>query len=262
MLTKTPLTTWPWPNKVWVRIHCDYAGPFYGDKYLIIIDAHIRWPEINCKNNTKAEKLVNEFKVLFARFGLPLHCVTDGGPQFRSDEFGKFLKKSGIFHTFSPPYHPATNGAAENFIQTFKDKVGKIVKGGKIVENAVNMFLYDYRNIPHCTTGRSSANLMYNRDLRTRFDRLKSNVLETVERHQRAQITLRRGSRQIETNVGDEVMIDAHGVRDEKRVECTIVKKISPSTFVVKTYSGNLKKRHVDQMIKPILRCSPRLNPN
>lgn len=92
-----------------------------------------------------------------------------------------FLKRNGIFHTFSPPYHPATNGAAGNFIQTFKAKVSKIEKEGETVENAVNMFLYDYRNFPHYTTGRSPANLVYNRNLRTRFDQLKPSVLETVE---------------------------------------------------------------------------------
>ena len=75
--------------------------------------------------------LIEEFKNLFARFGLPLHCVTDGGPQFRSVEFHTFLEKNGVRHTYAPPYHPASNGAAENFVQTFKDKVTKIVQGGR-----------------------------------------------------------------------------------------------------------------------------------
>lgn len=71
---KTPLTTWPWPNKVWGRIHCDYAGPFYGDMYLIVVDAHSKWPEIfNCGKNTKAVKLIELFKTMFTRYGLPIH---------------------------------------------------------------------------------------------------------------------------------------------------------------------------------------------
>ena len=159
---KTPLTTWPWPTRLWNRIHCDFAGPFFGNIYLIVIDAHSKWPEIiNFKSNTKAYKLVEEFKKLITRFGLPLHCVTDGGPQFRSFEFREFLKRYGIYHSFSPPYHPATNGAAEIFVQTFKDKVTKIVKGGETLETAINMFLIDYRNISHCTTGVSPSYLMY-----------------------------------------------------------------------------------------------------
>ena len=129
---KTPLTTWPWPSRVWGRIHCDYAM-FEGDMYLIVIDANSKWPEIiNCKRNTDAKRVIKELDNLFVRFGLPIHCVTDGGPQFRSLEFTNFLKSNGVEHTFSPPYHPATNGAAENFIQTFKDKVSKIIKGGRV----------------------------------------------------------------------------------------------------------------------------------
>ncbi|XP_014217296.1 uncharacterized protein LOC106645854, partial [Copidosoma floridanum] len=56
------------------------------------------------------------------RFGLPDHIVSDNGPQFRSLEFREFLKRNGVKQSFSPPYHPATNGAAENFVKTFKDK--------------------------------------------------------------------------------------------------------------------------------------------
>lgn len=49
--------------------------------------------------------------------------VTDNGPQYKSDEFSKFLKKKGIKHTFSTPYYPATNSAAENFVESFKSNV-------------------------------------------------------------------------------------------------------------------------------------------
>ncbi|XP_076660799.1 uncharacterized protein LOC143364225 [Halictus rubicundus] len=63
----TPLTTWPYPDKVWGRIHCDFAELF-GTMYLIVVDAHSKWPEIiNFNNNTKAYRLIEEFKKLFAR---------------------------------------------------------------------------------------------------------------------------------------------------------------------------------------------------
>lgn len=261
----TPLTTWPWPDKAWGRIHCDFAGPFYGKMWLIIIDAHSKWPEIiDFGNNTKAYRLVAEFKKLFARHGLPLHCVTDGGPQFRSDEFHNFLVNNGVKHTLSPPYHPATNGAAENFVQIFKDKVDKIAKGGESLENAVNMFLWDYRSIEHCTTRRSPAYLMYKRELRTRFDLLKPNLSETIQKKQREQIVSRPGRRRVETVEGDSVMIDDHGVRSTKRGEGIVIRKVTPSTYVVIDKSNVLQKRHVDQIIKcndknVILRRSPRL---
>ncbi len=77
--------------------------------WLIIVDAHSKWPEIiNFNSNAKAYRLIKEFKKLFSRFGLPLHCVTDGGPQFRNDDFHKFLEGNGVKHTYSPPYHPVS----------------------------------------------------------------------------------------------------------------------------------------------------------
>lgn len=227
--------------------------------YLVVIDAHSKWPEvINFKNNTKAYRLIEVFKALFARYGLPVDMVTDGGPQFRADEFLEFLRQNGINHSFSPPYHPATNGAAENFVGTFKNKVTKIVKGGETPESAVNLFLSDYRNIEHCITGKSPAQLMYKRDLRTRFDLLKTNVAANVGKKQRAQIVAKAGSRQNNVNVGDTVLIDNHRVRGEKRVTGEVIRKTSPSTFVVKDCNDALAKRHIDQILKP--RRSPRLH--
>ncbi|XP_046608775.1 uncharacterized protein K02A2.6-like [Neodiprion virginianus] len=258
----TPLTTWPWPDRAWHRIHCDFLGPFYGDMYLVLIDAHTKWPEvINFKNNTKAYRVVEEFKNLFARFGMPFHAVTDGGPQFRATEFLSFLEQNGVHHSFSPPYHPATNGAAENFVETFKDKVHKIVKGGEKPADAVNLFLIDYRSIEHCTTGKSPAQLMYKRELRTRFDLLRTSVSARVEQQQRAQIVSRSGKRKNDIEEGDIVAFDNHATRGEKRIVGEIVKQVSPSTFVVKDSDNVKQKRHVDQMIKrPNLRRSPRLN--
>ncbi|CAB0028324.1 unnamed protein product [Trichogramma brassicae] len=120
------------------------------------------------------------------------------------------------------------------------------------------MFLFDYRNIPHITTGRSPANIMYNRDLRTRLSCLKPCVHDQVENQQRRQILARPGNRKVNINVGDKVFMDAHGVRTEKRVPGQIVKQTAPSTFVVKSNSGAMHKRHADQLIKPPPRRSPR----
>ena len=57
---------------------------------------------------------------IFATFGLPEVVVTDNGPSLVSDEFEAWLKRNGIRHKTSPPYHPATNGLAERAVQTVK----------------------------------------------------------------------------------------------------------------------------------------------
>lgn len=254
---RVPLTPWPWPEKAWDRIHCDFLGPFHNDMYLVIIDAHSKWPEvINFRQNTKASKLIEMFDALFARHGLPNHIVTDNGRQFASAEFKTFLAKKGVRQSFSPPYHPATNGAAENFVGTFKSKVSKIVQGGKEVSAAVNAFLFDYRCTPHCTTGKSPACLFYKRELKTRFDLLRPTLRDKVTDKQNSQVIAGSSARKIELNTGDQVMIDNFGVSGGKRVEGQIVKRLSPSTFRIQTQSGIVTKRHANQIVNPLRRSA------
>ena len=37
-----PLHPWVWPSRPWQRIHIDFAGPFLGKMYFLVIDAHSR----------------------------------------------------------------------------------------------------------------------------------------------------------------------------------------------------------------------------
>ena len=69
----------------------------------------------------------------------------------------------------------------------------------------------------------------------------------------------RPGSRQIDIWVGDDVFLDAHGVRDQIRVPGKIIKQTAPSTYVVQEDSGKTHKRHIDQLVKPPLRRFSRL---
>ena len=41
-----PLHPWLWPSKPWQRVHIDFAGPFQNRMYLIVVDAHSKWPEV------------------------------------------------------------------------------------------------------------------------------------------------------------------------------------------------------------------------
>ena len=38
-----PLHPWEFPNQPWERLHADYAGPFEGKMFLIVIDASLKW---------------------------------------------------------------------------------------------------------------------------------------------------------------------------------------------------------------------------
>lgn len=71
-------------------------------------------------NITEAGSTIQRFEELFYRFEIPRYLHTDNGGQFTSAEFLEFTQGSGLKHTFSPPGHSVSNGAAENLVETFK----------------------------------------------------------------------------------------------------------------------------------------------
>ena len=72
-------------------------------------------------SSTTSEKTIETLHMLFARYGVPAQLVSDNGPQLKSEEFEQFLKRNGIKHITSAPYHPATNGLAERRVESFKN---------------------------------------------------------------------------------------------------------------------------------------------
>lgn len=66
-------------------------------------------------------------------------------------------------HTKTPPYHPASNGAAENAVRSFKSKFKLYLKEKDAKDDALYRYLLYYRSTPHCTTGVSPAELQIGR---------------------------------------------------------------------------------------------------
>ena len=90
----SPLHPWEWPHKPWVRLHLDYAGPFLGKMFIIMIDAHSKWMEAFPMNTSTSRATIEKLRIDFAKHGLPEIVVTDNGSNFTSEEFEDFLKKN------------------------------------------------------------------------------------------------------------------------------------------------------------------------
>ena len=102
MATTAPLHPWIWPDTPWRRVHVDFAGPFQGKMFFIMVDAHSKWPEVMTMSSTTTQHTIDALTAVFARYGLPDQLVFDNGPQFTSCEFGHFLKRNGIKHILPP----------------------------------------------------------------------------------------------------------------------------------------------------------------
>ncbi|UYV67323.1 K02A2.6-like, partial [Cordylochernes scorpioides] len=109
----SPVHPWTAPVKPWSRIHIDYAGPFHGRTFLIVVDSMSKWPEATIMDHCTATATVRVLRNLFAVHGLPDQVVSDNGRMFVGHEFQEFLMMNGIMHITSAPYHPQTNGQAE-----------------------------------------------------------------------------------------------------------------------------------------------------
>lgn len=100
---KVSLHNWPYPQEVWERLHIDFLGPINGKHYLVILDAHSKWPEVFEMSSKCANLTTRALRNTFARFGLPKIIVSDNATCFTSSEFQSFLEKNGIKSVTSPP---------------------------------------------------------------------------------------------------------------------------------------------------------------
>lgn len=245
--TAAPLHHWSWPLHPWQRIHIDLAGPFQGKMFCIIVDAHSKWPEVFELTTTTSDKIIAICRKLFAAYGLPNQLVSDNGPQFVSHEFETFLKLNGVKHLKSAPYHPATNGEAERFIQTFKKSMKASVHDGLTLQHRLQNFLLSYRSTPHATTKQSPAELFLKRSIRTRFDILRPDTAQMVADKQLSQVSNYKSLRQFA--VGDSVLIRNYSSDRPKWTRGKVIKRLGPLNYLVKFPDGNTCKRHVDQLL-------------
>ena len=242
-----PLHPWLWPSKPWQRVHIDFAGPFQNKMYLIVIDAHSKWPEVIEMTTTTSHKTITELQRLFSMYGIPTQLVSDNGPQFTSEEFASFMKRNGIKHIRSAPYHPSTNGTAKRFVQT--KKAMKALRNSSLTQtHRLYNFLLTYRTTPHDTTNEPPCQLFMGRMLRTRWTLLKPDLEQTVVTKQANQKDNHdKHAKPRELCVGDTVMAN-NPKPGFPAVSAIIKKRLGPLTYLVETQSGQLWKHHIDHL--------------
>ena len=243
-----PLQPWEWPSRVFQRVHIDFAGPFQGAMFLVAVDAYSKWPQVVLMQSTTVAKTVDALRQMFAMHGLPERIVSDNGPQFTAEEFAVFLKVNGVQHTRSAPYHPATNGLAERFVQSLKQSLKASLSSGLSLSRRLSNFLLTYRSSVHSTTGVTPSSLFLKRELRTRFNLLRPDREAEVARKQAQQKAGHdRHSAARQFAVGDLVM--ARNFRsDPDWVPATVVARLGPLSYLLESADKQLWRKHVDHV--------------
>ena len=135
---------------------------------------------------TTATRTIEELCTIFKCWGSP-EQITNNEPQFTSEEFKKFMHSNGIKHSRTAPYHPQSNGAVEQFVQSFKQAMKKMIWQKGDINKKLADFLLRYRKTPHTTTDEAPAMLLMKRIPRSRIDLCHPNLKNTVENKQEAQ---------------------------------------------------------------------------
>ena len=247
---KAPAHPWLVPQHPWQRIHVDHAQ--FGKHILLVtIDAYSKWPDVHIVPSTSAQPTIDKLRMIFAMHGLPMTLVSDNGPPFQSAEFHSFMIANGIVHRCVPPYHPSSNGLAENMVKTLKQALrkNKFTKNATI-ETHIARFLTSYRNTRHSTTMRTPTELLLNRSPRTRLSlvhpctpqRLEQTVEKQVEDHQPGHFT---------TN-SDVMIRDLRPNATNKWHKGIITKVLGPLNYEV-NIDGYTHQAHVDHILPCLL---------
>jgi hypothetical protein len=241
---KNEAVAWPKSEFVFERVHCDFLY-IRNNTILVLCDSYSKWLEVMPVKGTTEIETEDKLREIFARMGLPKTLVSDNGPPFSSRNFKNFLSMNGIKHVTSPPYHPQSNGAAENAVKTFKNKISTALidpqNRGISLQTLISRYLLTYRNTKHTVTGRSPAEIVFNRPLRTRLTLLKE------QKEERNEVMTDKTRRKFKN--GEVVMIRCYKNGKKSWEKAMVEKRIGKTTYICRYPSGITCKRHANQIM-------------
>lgn len=225
------MTPWPATDVPWGRIHVDFARPFYGKHFLVIVDAFSGWQDAYQVRGPTTEEAVRGLTVCFRFNGLPYTLVSDNGAAFSSHRFRDFCFQRGIKHLFTAPRNPSSNGAAERLVRSLKDILRRLPESD--FQTKLDTALDSLRSAPG-PDGRSPSERLMGRTVRTA-------------------LSLVRPSPQVQAPVltndlspGDTVWYMRHG--DPKWRPAKVDSCKGNLMVVVREDDGYLATRHLDQL--------------
>ena len=210
----------PLPSRVFQEVSMDFFTTG-GKEFLVYTDRYSNWPVLFKfkRGDTSTKRVIEACRKCFADLGVPEKIRTDGGPQFKSSEFKRFLDKFGVIHITSSPHHHQANGDAESAVKSMKNLVIKCTEDGNIDSEEFLVALLEWRNTPG-QTGYSPAQILFGSPMRTLipahhriFDKKWHDIASEhdsniAERRRKDKIQFDKHSKDLpELNIGDEVRI-------------------------------------------------------
>lgn len=177
-----PLKRTKLPTAPWEFIAIDFLGPLpSGHNLLVVVDYYSRYKEVEIMNKIDSFETIKRLKTMFARFEIPKKMRADNGPQLTSAEFSQFCSTNNVELDSTTPWWPQENGEVERQNRSLLKRliICQMEKGNW--QEDLQAYLLRYRSSPHCTTLKSPAELMFNRNIRDKLPTFERVLNESVD---------------------------------------------------------------------------------
>jgi transposase InsO family protein len=234
----------------WHTIAVDFTGGsqrMQGKIYFSIMDYYSRYPSLYEVRTCSSEEVIRCLKHLFSQVGFPTTIITDNGTAFVSEEFVSFLERAGVKQRRSSPYYPQSNGVVERFHGTLKSRVDRMLLDGTNLNDAIQQSMFNIRNTPNQSTGKTPFAMFYNRHMPTRWRNISEAAVTSTRRnleeaYQRK--NERRGNKMLEFEAGESVLI-RRGTREPFDLPATVLHMKGYGAWLVEHPNG--RKQVVNQ---------------
>ncbi|XP_055585346.1 uncharacterized protein K02A2.6-like [Uranotaenia lowii] len=246
-----PISPWRLTSAPGDRVHVDHFS-FQGADFLVLVDSYSKWLEVYPVRTLTSKETSEKLAEYISRFGLISTLVSDNGTAFTSEEFQAFCSSRGIKHLTTAPYSPCSNGAAENAVKTVKAALKKLASDPSFAKKPISVqlhsFLEMYRATTHTSTGESPFKRMFGREMRIRFDNLKSRSTirqkETVEYQNRTK-------KDVSFNINETVYVRDYRQPNKKSwIRGRIVARLGSVLYECHTQEMGTVKRRSHQIMK------------
>ena len=138
-----------------------------GRDYLVYADRLTGWLDVaHLPNDATSSKLMQQFRIYFAKSGAPEEISTDGGTNLVSEDMRNFFQRWGVNMRISSAYYPQSNGRAEAAVKAAKRLLmTNTGPGGSLNTDRVSAALLQYLNTPLRGINKSPAQLAACRQL-------------------------------------------------------------------------------------------------
>ena len=138
-----------------------------GKEFLVMVDRFSGYTWVASLRHETTAAVVSQLHCWFRQFGFPEQLFSDNGPCFRSVDFDTWCQRYHIINDTSSPYHPRSNGLAENAVKSTKHLLLKCDTADDFMTR-----LSEQHNVPAAGMSHSPSELFFGRKLRGLLPRL------------------------------------------------------------------------------------------